>query len=82
MSHTATRPAARFLAARALVLAPPIIIALAYARTLAPSITWANDGSDSGDLVAAAATLGVAHPTGYPTYLLLARLFLGGFTAI
>jgi hypothetical protein len=47
----------------------------AYARTLAPGITWANDGADSGDLIAATATLGVAHPTGYPAYLLLARLF-------
>jgi hypothetical protein len=47
----------------------------AYAYTLAPGVTWANDGADSGDLIAATATLGVAHPTGYPTYLLLARLF-------
>jgi hypothetical protein len=51
-------------------------LAFAYARTLAPGITWANGGADSGDLVAAAATMGVAHPSGYPTYLLLARLFL------
>src|SRR5437879_3085739 len=50
-------------------------LAIAYARTLAPGVTWANDGADSGDLVTAAATLGIAHPTGYPTYLLLARLF-------
>src|SRR3954471_12731520 len=47
----------------------------AYACTLAPGVTWANDGADSGDLIAATATLGVAHPTGYPTYLLLARMF-------
>jgi hypothetical protein len=47
----------------------------AYAYTLAPGVTWANDGADSGDLIAATATLGVAHPTGYPTYLLLARVF-------
>ncbi len=64
------------VAARALMLAPPLAIAIAYARTLAPGVTWANDGADSGDLVAAAATLGVAHPTGYPTYVLLARLAL------
>jgi hypothetical protein len=51
------------------------VLFVAYARTLAPGVTWANDGADSGDFVAAAATLGVAHPTGYPTYLLLARLF-------
>jgi hypothetical protein len=46
-----------------------------YLNTLAPGLSWANDGSDGGDLIAAAATGGVAHPTGYPTYLLLARLF-------
>ena len=33
-------------------------------------------GSDGGDLIAAASTLGVPHPTGYPTYTLLARLAL------
>lgn len=52
-----------------------VALALAYARTLAPGITWANSGSDGGDLVTATATLGIAHPSGYPTYLLLARLF-------
>jgi hypothetical protein len=52
-----------------------VALGCAYARTLAPGVTWANDGADSGDLIAATATLGVAHPTGYPTYLLLARLF-------
>jgi hypothetical protein len=50
-------------------------LSIAYARTLAPGVTWANGGSDSGDFITAAATIGVAHPTGYPTYLLLARLF-------
>jgi hypothetical protein len=51
------------------------VLGLAYARTLAPGITWANDGDDSGDLIAATATLGIPHPTGYPTYVLLARIF-------
>src|SRR5512144_2671056 len=46
-----------------------------YLRTIAPGLTWANDGSDGADLITAAATGGVAHPTGYPLYLLLARLF-------
>ena len=50
-------------------------LALAYSLTIAPGLTWANHGDDGGDLITAAATLGVAHPTGYPTYLLLARLF-------
>src|SRR6185503_17540515 len=48
---------------------------LCYTTTLAPGLTWTNDGADGGDLITAAATLGVAHPTGYPTYLLLAHLF-------
>lgn len=46
-----------------------------YLNTLAPGVTWANSGADSGDLITAAAVLGVPHPTGYPTYILLARLF-------
>ena len=46
-----------------------------YFHTLAPGLTWANGGSDGGDLIAAAATGGIAHPTGYPLYLVLARLF-------
>ncbi len=33
---------------------------------------------DSGELAAAAASMGVAHPTGYPLYLLLGRLFILG----
>jgi hypothetical protein len=46
-----------------------------YLLTLAPSLTFANNGTDGGDLIAAARTLGVPHPSGYPTYTLLAWLF-------
>ncbi|MEW6403008.1 MAG: DUF2723 domain-containing protein [Chloroflexota bacterium] len=46
-----------------------------YLKTLAPGLTWANGGSDGGDLITAVTTNGIAHPTGYPTYLLLAELF-------
>lgn len=46
-----------------------------YLSSIAPGLTWANSGADGGDLVTAAATGGIAHPSGYPTYLLLARLF-------
>jgi len=57
----------------------PIILAISllavYLTTMAPCLTWANDGSDGGDLITAAATGGIAHPTGYPLYLLAARLF-------
>ena len=44
---------------------------LAYGLTLAPDITWAYQGADGGDLITAAYTLGVPHPSGYPTYVLL-----------
>ena len=52
-----------------------IILSLVYGFTLAPGYTWANRAADAGDLITAAYTGGVAHPPGYPTYLLLARLF-------
>ncbi len=52
------------------------LLALAvYGATLAPGLTVAHNGADGGDLIAAAWTGGVPHPTGYPTYVLLARLF-------
>ena len=44
---------------------------LAYLLTLSPSISAASHVSDSGELAAAAYVLGVAHPTGYPLYMLL-----------
>ncbi len=60
-------------------LAPPVVAgALAfwlYAATAAPGLTWAHDGADGGDLIAAAMIWGVPHPSGYPTYCLLGRLF-------
>jgi len=53
-------------------LAVPLLV---YVLTLAPTITWAHDGVDGGDLITAAYTLGVPHPPGYPTYCLLGWLF-------
>jgi len=51
-------------------------VALAvYLLTLAPGLTCENYGTDGGDLVTAAYTLGVPHPPGYPSYTLLAWLF-------
>jgi len=46
-----------------------------YLGTLAPGLTWAYDGADGGDLLTAIATGGVPHPSGYPTYILLASFF-------
>src|SRR5262245_62207104 len=45
-----------------------------YVLTLSPTVAWMNQGEDSGDLLAASATLGIPHPTGYPLFVLLGRL--------
>ncbi|MHC9539572.1 MAG: DUF2723 domain-containing protein [Vulcanimicrobiota bacterium] len=45
---------------------------LVYFHTLSPSL---SSQSDSGELVSAAATLGICHPPGYPFYTLLGYLF-------
>ncbi len=45
-----------------------------YLLTTTPDLTWANYGGDGGELITAAATLGVPHPTGYPLYVILGKL--------
>ena len=42
-----------------------------YVRTLAPGVLY----GDSAEFQTLAATLGVAHPSGYALYLLLAKVF-------
>jgi len=51
-----------------LVFLIPFIV---YLLTLCPTVYWI----DSGELIASAYTLGIAHPTGYPLYVLIGRLF-------
>jgi hypothetical protein len=48
---------------------------LAYGHTSSLSVSWKNFSEDSGDFLAAAYTLGIPHPTGYPLYVLLGRIF-------
>ncbi len=63
---------------RPVLAASLILFALAfalYAATMAPGLTWENEGGDGGDFLAAAHTWGVPHPTGYPTYIVLMRSF-------
>ncbi len=47
-----------------------ILALVAYVRTLAPDMLY----GDSGEFQALAYTLGMTHSTGYPIYLLIARL--------
>ncbi len=49
-----------------------IITLSVYILTLAPTVYF----GDSGELTAAAYNLGIAHPSGYPLYLLLGKLFM------
>lgn len=42
-----------------------------FIRTLCPSLYW----WDSGELITAVKELGIPHPTGFPLYLLLGKLF-------
>ncbi|MCD6289502.1 MAG: DUF2723 domain-containing protein [Anaerolineae bacterium] len=54
-------------------LAPILVVLPVYWATLAPGLTWKHSGADGGDLLTAALTNGVPHPSGYPTYILLLR---------
>jgi hypothetical protein len=65
------------LSKRLLRLGPVFALTLlVYLLTRAPGLTWEHRGADGGDFLAAAATQGVAHPAGYPSYTILLRLFL------
>jgi hypothetical protein len=59
----------------AAVAAVSLAVFAVYLRTAARTITWANGGADGAELSAAAYVLGVAHPPGYPLYLLVGHLF-------
>ena len=48
-----------------------------YLWTMPPTLTlgWQGKGADGGELLTAAYTLGIPHPPGYPTYMLLLKGF-------
>lgn len=58
-----------------LPFAAGLLALVIYGITMAPDLSWANFGSDGGELITASITSGVAHPPGYPTYVLLGQLF-------
>jgi len=72
---TARTPAANPLASFRVRLICAVLVFVAaitlYLSTLAPTVTLV----DSGELMLAAKTLGVAHPPGFPLYVLLTHLF-------
>jgi hypothetical protein len=45
-----------------------------FALTSARDLSWENYGGDGAELITAAATLGVPHPPGYPSYVILGKL--------
>lgn len=75
MTGPAPKPAtstSAFACADHVVAAIAAAVALAvYLATLAPAVS----GEDSGELIAAAYTMGVPHPPGYPLWCLLGKLF-------
>ena len=67
-----SQPAPRPLLIFGTVALPLFVL---YLATLAPTVT----GEDSGELITAAHELGVAHPPGYPLWLLLVHGFQATF---
>ena len=61
----------------ALGIASSLLAMTLYASTLAPTLSWGwrRIGVDGGELLAAAESLGVPHPSGYPTFMLLLKGF-------
>ena len=61
------------LSRRDLALAASVggLAAALYLATAAPTVT----GEDAGELAAASWTLGIAHPPGYPLYMIVAKVF-------
>jgi hypothetical protein len=51
-----------------------IFVFLIYLPTVIPDLTWFANSGDGGELITAAVTLGIPHPPGYPTYVLLGKL--------
>jgi len=73
-SHAAGEPVGTRAFARGDYLAAAVValVALAvYVTTLPPTVT----GEDSGELITAAYSLGIAHPPGYPLWCMLGHLF-------
>jgi len=74
MSHPADRPASdrlRFVTPRVVAAVVALVAAIPYLMTMNRTFGFV----DKGEMAAAAATLGIPHPTGYPTLILLGHLW-------
>jgi len=60
----------------AMPLVTTVAALMLYLRSAAPGITWAHQGADGAELLAAAITNGVPHPPGYPLYIPLLQIWL------
>jgi len=50
-------------------------VLLVYIVSMPNDLTWSYFGGDGGELITASLTLGIPHPPGYPTYVLLGKAF-------
>src|SRR5262252_3863315 len=73
VAHSVTHSIASTQLSRTMLICGLIVFIASlsvYSFTLAPTVTLV----DSGELIVAAKSLGVAHPPGFPLYVLLAHL--------
>lgn len=70
-----TNPSGVSMELRFYALASAMVALGVYLLTLAPDLSWANAATDGGELITASFTLGISHPPGYPSYILLGKLF-------
>ena len=62
------------LSSRWVVGGTAVLSFLLYWLTMPRDLTWQHFSGDGGELITAAVMLGVPHPPGYPTYILLGKL--------
>lgn len=55
-------------------LSAGLLVLAIYLPTVSRDLTWLAHSGDGGELITAAVTLGIPHPPGYPTYVLLGKL--------
>jgi hypothetical protein len=76
VARTALQPAASPGLIAAVATGCALALLGLYLATMAPGLTWAHQGADGGELLAAAVSNGVPHPPGYPLYTVLLRGWL------